>query len=369
MQLATQLATQLAIPALSTIVSTLLAATLPAQEDHFTSSPNGFTLTEGGSSNSLIGSAATLRYQQVDATNFGARQNRNRIAFRRDGLSPDNPLYGARNVELEVVLAEGRLLSFLTAFDSNYVSGTDALVFTKKTVAFPDWTVAPATTPANHDLVLMLDTLWSYRGKAVTGTDLLWEVRVYGNDSAGNPYPMDFDLVIPRFVTGIATPLGTSTCTATGASGPYTGDLDVLNFGTRMQIDIDVTNAAPNAPAAYMLGIPQVTPLQPMFCGDLRVLPLFVIPLGSTNAAGFAAQSFNAPYSPASIGASLAGQAVVADPDQPNGIALGQGEVSTVPLNPPTTPQCKHISASSPTAAIATGGIVDGGIIVLTDHP
>ena len=354
---------------LTASAAALLAAGLAAQEDHFTSSPDGFSSTEGGTSMDLIGSAATLRFQQVDATNFGGKEDRNRWAFRRDGLLADNPTYGARNVELELVLAEGDLGTFSTSFASNYVSGTDTLVFTKKTIAFPDWSVAPAATPANHDLVIFLDTMWSYNGKAVTGTDLLWEVRVYSNDKAGSAYPMDADIVVPDFLSGVSSALGTSTCTASGQSGTYNEHFSILNYGTKMQLDMDVSRAAANSPAAYLLGLPQTTPLQPLFCGDLQVNPLLVIAMGNTDPTGFAAVSFDAPYSPASIGGSIAGQCIVIDAGQPNSIGLAQGRLTNVPMDPPNTSQCKHIYDTNVAATTAASGVVDGGIICMTNHP
>ena len=107
----------------------LTASPLVAQADHYTPSPAGYESTEGSYHEHLIGAEPRLRYQQVDATNLGGKSNRNRMAFRRDGLLGVNNEWGSRTLELEVTWGDGNLQSFGPDFDANFTTTNKTVVF------------------------------------------------------------------------------------------------------------------------------------------------------------------------------------------------------------------------------------------------
>jgi len=354
-----------------------LIAAIPAaaQEDHFTSSPQGFEYVEGNTSIDLVGKEALLRYQQVDAFTFGSKTNRNRMMWRRDGLLPTNPGMGARNVEIEVLAAESDLGSMSTSFAGNYLAGTDQVVFNRKVVAFPDWSAAPATAPQSQSAALMIYTDvvgWGYPGKATSGTDFLWEIRVYSNDQAGTPYPMDADGGV---FTNVPSTGGTAvgpTCFGTGfASGRGANThVNMRNYGTHMELELDVDDVEAGQNGFVILGGQlQNTPLTSLLglCGDLEVAPLMTVALGPTNASGFAATTFsNLAYMPSLIGQTIYGQGAGFDTVQ--GLIMCRTRGVIVPVDPPSGSQLKYMFALDPNAASATSGILDGGIILMTNH-
>lgn len=362
----------LAIPA-AALIAAIPAA---AQEDHFTASPQGFEYVEGNTSIDLIGKEALLKYQQVDAFTFGSKTNRNRMYWRRDGILPTNPAYGSRNVEMEVLIAEANLGSMSTNFASNYIAGTDQVVFNRKSVSFPDWSVAPAVPPAPESgaLVIFTDVVgWGYPGKNTSGTDFLWEVRIYSNDQAGSSYPMDADTAVFNSVTGTGATAVNPSCFGTGfASGRgASSHLDMVNYGTHFDLHMDVSDIEVGQSSFMLLGAQlQNVPLTSLLglCGDLEVNPLMSINLGATNASGQASADFNnLTYVASLVGLQLHGQGVGMDSVQ--GVVLTRTRTLTVPINPPSGSQVKHMWALDPSAAAASSGIVGGGIILHTNHP
>ena len=359
---------KLAIPAAALAV----CVPLSAQEDHFTSSPQGFEGTEGNMSIDLIGNEALLRYQQVDAFTFGGKTNRNRILWRRDGLTATNPAFGSRNIDMEFSHGEGDLSTMSTNFSGNYSAVAEQVVITRKVINFPDWSAAPAIAPQAESaaMIIFTDVVgWGYPGKATSGTDFVWEVKVWSNDKAGTGYPMDADSVVPTHVTATGGTAVNPTCFATGfGSGRGANThVDVSNYGTHFDMHLDVGDIEVGQNAFVMLGNTLASTPTP-FCGNLEVVPLLTVPLGPTDPTGYAEVKFtNLTYNAALIGATIHGQGAGFDSVQ--GMVLNRTRSVTVPADPPVGTQVKHMWALDPTAATATSGIQNGGIIMLTNHP
>lgn len=356
---------KLALPAAALAVCLPLAA----QEDHFTSSPQGFEGVEGNLSIDLIGKEPLLRFQQVDAFTYGAKTNRNRVYFRRDGLLPSNPLYGARTVDMEFAFGEGNLGTMSTTFADNYIGSTHQVVFNRKLVNFPDWSAAPALPPQpeSQALILFTDVVgWGYAGRTATGTDFVWEVRVWSNDKGGQPYPMDGDTVIPTVVTSSGSAVGTG-CIATGQTSSVSHSNSLSNYGTSFDLSLGVSRCQPFQTAFSLLGATQVT-TNIGLCQPLQLLPVLTVNMGTTDATGAASIAFTGlAHNPALIGQSIVSQTVAFDTGL--GLALSQGRVVAVPVDPPSGNQVKYMWALDPDAATATSGLANGGIILHTNHP
>ncbi len=353
------------------VVATI-ATPVIAQPDHFTSSPAGYESTEGSLSVDLIGKEALLRFQQIDATNWGSKADRNRIAFRRDGLMPFDPNYVARTLDMELVMGEGDLATATSNFDGNYTAGTKTVVISRKRVSFPDWQAAPALAPQSESnwAILWLDSQWSYLGKQATGTDLVWEVRVWANDQAGKSYPMDADPVVLSVMQGATGSTGNSSCVTTGQTRGMNNHVEFFNHGTKMSSAFDISRAAPNSPATMLLGTTAQSIAIGGLCSTLELIPVTDVFMGNTDGTGFAFLSIDPiAYNTSLIGQSFYSQAVALDNTQPGGIGLGVGRKTYVPIDPSTNSQCVHLYSLDPNAASASSGVLDGGLILHTNHP
>jgi hypothetical protein len=351
----------------------VLAAGIPlaAQEDHFTSSPQGYETVEGNMSIDLIGKEPLLRFQQIDSLTLGSKTNRNRFGLRRDGLAGVNPAFGARTLDMELVAGEGHLASASTTFDDNYIAGTKTVIIARKSVSFPDWTVNPVTPPQSEPqwAILLLDAPWGYDGKVATGTDLVWEVRVWGSSAAGSSYPMDADIAAPTVLQGITAGLG-SGCITAGQASAMTITADNFNYGTKFSLTFRVTRAAANQPVTFLLGAQKQVTNLPGFCADLQIIPIMGLAIGSTDAAGAMTTIIDPiAYNATLINMAFEAQAVVMDPSQATGLALSPGRESIIAIDPPVGSAVKHLWALDPDATVATSGLVNGGIILHTNHP
>jgi hypothetical protein len=351
----------------------ILAAGLPlaAQEDHFSSSPQGYESVEGNTSSDLIGKEARLRFQQIDSLTLGAKTNRDRFALRRDGTAGVNPAYAARMLDMELVAGQGRLATASADFDTNYITGTKTVLIARKNVSFPDWTVNPVTPPQPEPqwAILVLDSLWAgYGGRVATGNDFVWEVRVWGNDHAGSSYPMDADSVKPSVVQGLTSGFGTG-CFTAGMTSAMTITADNFNHGTKLSLRLGVTRAAAGAPVTFLFGAQKlVTPL-PGFCADLQIVPILGVPMGTTDPAGALTNVIDPiAYNPALINVAFVAQAIVLDGSQLTGLALSPGRESIVAVDPPAVSGCLRLWALDPDATVATAA-ANGGIILFTNHP
>ncbi|MEM7205570.1 MAG: hypothetical protein AAF628_35265 [Planctomycetota bacterium] len=324
-------------------------------------SPVGFATVEGnGDSRSLVGTEPSLRYQQIDASLSGPRSNLNRMWFRRDGLLPDNSVYGARNIELELVLSESDLGAATTVFASNHLANTST-VFSRKTVSFSDWTFRPAVPPASFDTTLLFDVSWFYAGACATGNDLLWEVRVWSNDMAGQDYPFDAHTQpLASFgpLLSTSTSLGVG-CVAGGQTQPFTLTAGAVNFGTNLNLNATITNSVPGYG-----GVVLVEPVAlglPWFCGALHALQGPLFPVGPGGGPHFASTFLS--HDPSLLGVPFYLQAASFDPSKSFGFVVSNAARIAFPSDP-KPPVVGHAFALNATATTATSGFLPGGIIV-----
>ena len=329
---------------------------LAAQIDHFTSSPRGYEVTEGEGAIDLIGRQSRLRFQQIDATN-GRKWNINRLSFRRDGDAPDNLQFRSRTLSMAMVFSESDIETASRHFEDNYKTNT-ATVFDRKTVAFPDWSLAPVSPPASNSVVIYLDRLYSYSGKDVTGNDLLWEVVVWSNSRAGSSYPMDADPVVLRSSVDYGESIGPGGCIPSSGAANATIYTHVFNWLKAFEIDVNIFQGEPDSPAFALFGFSDGQLRHPALCSTLHVggEQHLALPLGSTDGGGFIAAEFELGYESRLIGRDLYSQAVVLDPGQPFtiGVTLTDGNVTRFPANPPSASQAVHLWANDPTATRAT---------------
>ena len=358
---------------LAAAASLVAALPLSAQADHFTTSPEGFDNSEGnGVSNDLLGTEPLLRYQQIDGTNLRSMTNRVKMAFRRDGWTPDNPAYGPRTIELEVVMSESNLANISTVFANNYTTNT-ATVVNRKFVNFEDWSLRPVLPPAIESNIIPFDVTWNYAGKTAGSGDLLWEVKVYSNTSAGVNYPFDFDLADPNASFGtkiptrsVATNLGTG-CISTGRTSPYTASVTILNDKTNFTWQASTSNAVPLAPAVMFIDVADLNLSLPGLCEPIHALLASYLQ-GTASATGSTSFTTTFPHNSWMIGQSVVIQAMSPDAPKTLGVSMSRGQTVTIPADP-NEPVLGRVWALNPNASIATVGPFPGGIIIYTNHP
>ncbi|MEM7204670.1 MAG: hypothetical protein AAF628_30715 [Planctomycetota bacterium] len=353
----------------------VIAVPVAAQGDHFTTSPEGYDFLEGNShSDDLIGTQPLLRYQQIDSTNTRSMSNRNRLAFRRDAHVLSSTEYGARNIEVEVVMAESDLDAISTTFDSNYTANS-MTVMNRVTVAFEDYTL-PQGFAATATNTLFFDQIWSYNGSG-GGTDLLWELKVYSNDQAGTRYPMDFEFVtrngkfgtpIPTSAAAFRNVISTGCATTFGNAGLAP---EIKNYGTFLELSNTVFNGVASAPVTLIIDSQDRALTSSAFCTTLHALVGAAIPAGTADATGRA--TFGPLVLPHDPG--LIGQTLVFQGFQPCvGCFPGQADVSAtraveLTVQPdPDKPKIGRVWSYDPTATDAVEGPHPGGLVIWTNH-
>lgn len=361
----------------------LLAAVLglglpvPAQLDHFTTSPEGYNFTEGNSyDEALLGTEPLLRFQQIDSTNNTNMNNRVQVAFRRDGRLFINPEYKRRTIELEIVFAESDLTNISSTFAANYKTN-QTVVLARKSVNFMDWIVPPTVPPAVETNAIVLDNIWHYAGKAASGNDFLWEVKVWSNSEAGKDYPFDFDYVVPNATFGTKVPtVGASTslspgCQVPGQPGPHIANPLLLNYGTNFEFRYASVNGPASQAVVLFLGTANANFSVPFLCNPLHAVTLST-PIGLADANGqFTLAPLNLGYNAALIGQKLIAQEARLCPGcfTPPVLDLSlSGGVEVLFPSDPLDPAVGRIWALDPNATTATQGPLPGGVIIYTNH-
>lgn len=357
------------------LLASSLAIVSPLPAQGWTTSPRGYLTVEGETRSSLFGIQAALRYQQIDTTNSNPLNNRRRYAFRRDGAAPTNLIFASRTVELELLMSESNLRFVSTNFDCNHKTNT-AVVFNRKFVNFPDWTVRPPSAPATQDLILLADTIWSYPGKTASGNDLLWEVKIWSNTGAGQAYPADY--AVPNPFAQVASRSAGSAlgvgCLASGHASPSRLDTRFVNTRSGFILDVEVKENADNQFHFLLMGFLQQSVAVPILCAPFHITgPLLTNPVGFADSGGNVDTCFRLGHDASGIGLPLIMQAFALDPSQQVPflpIALTDGNRTVIPADPtgPRAPVGHLFSVGDPdTANIAQFGPRPGGIILLSN--
>lgn len=325
-------------------------------------SPNGYLTTEGSSNHDyILFKYDEMRWQQLDDSSIGqAPQLVQRISWRRDGTSANDPAWAARTMDIEVVLSDSvPAAGVSTTQDANY-AGNTATVFTMKPVNLPDWTAQPASTPAAFDLVLQLDQPWPYTGLQ----SFLWEVRTQNNTSAAD-YGNDFQSMPGSNASGNnGSAVGTG-CVATGNSTAMALAARAENQITQYRVGYTVTNAPANQPAFVNIDFSNSNLSVPGLCANIIALPTFLLTAGTTDLNGELTYGLeNIPGSINLAGATIFSQALVFDPGQTYGITLSNGRSNTFPTQPSSPTMTSRVygyrlaSGSFRAPSAWTGGIV-----------
>ncbi len=345
-----------------------ITALLPAApQGPVTASPAGMLYVEGGGdSRDVLGTLAKTRYQQIDSTLVWPLTGIRSLSLRRDGRLGADPAYGARTVDLELILAEGDINNFSRTFANNHVANA-VTVLPRKQVQFPDWSAAPGQVPSSALLTLPFAQPFHYSGASVSGRDLVWDVKIYSNSAAGSDYPFDLEQVVPNAIFGQLVPtrsghvdLGFGCQVATGESHM---DIDIWNFGSKFTLDAHLHTAA-NAPVILNLGFFNAGLKPPGFCATIFALPGIALPVGMSNGIGDMDIDIDPiPYNPAIIGMDVYAQCVAPDASQPGvPLALSSGAKMTIPTDP-RGPAMGRLWSTDPAATRGANGPFAGGIV------
>ena len=323
----------------------LPAANLPAQS--FTRSfvtPRGAEFFEGNSSSSVMFGYTATRTQQVDAYLVGKEMPVIRaLAWRRNAGSSS----ALKTSTLTLLMAHADITQVGSTYANNYKS-TPIPVLPKTTVKLADWTRS-MTGPTPFDMVIPFRIPFVYNRKDA----LLWEVAA--TSTASSSYTQDWCSSLDGMTYG-DYPVELAAGCAT-AQGSFTQEV-LFRAGTNLEFGIRLSGGPANAAALGLLGTRDPNLVLPGLCAPLRVEPLVLLALGSTDAAGAlplpATPPVGTPWSPVFVGADLYVQCLAADPSRPGlPLALTNGQKCPAPTGNGQPPiRCQRIyNMKSATAA------------------
>jgi hypothetical protein len=306
-------------------------------------SPKGFDTTEGNAVFYHWG--GNRRFQQIDASHIGLPRPIRTLAWRRDALGGGSGAT-ARTFDLEVKMANKSFAVQSLDMDLNLAGATT--VFPKANVNFPDWTQVPPAPPAPFDFVVTLSAPFVY-----LGIDGLLIDFSHDNASSTTIITMDRDYGGP--ISGAGALLGTG-CVATGRTAAFGHRLTLENNGPTMprfgmRLRVNSTNAPSTSPIYFALAASDSNLSLPGLCSNVRALPVFVLPLGFSDAAGL----FQDVYLSFAYDISIQGQAVVTqliglDSGQPGlPFVVSNGAQATMPSTfPAAANECVYAWTTLP---------------------
>ncbi|MCA8968201.1 MAG: hypothetical protein KDC95_00405 [Planctomycetes bacterium] len=273
---------------------------------------------EGDSRSALFFIAS--RSMQVDdnlrASNLTSVRS---ISLRRNAAPQGSSTPQGCEIELSMGFAVATLG---TNMDNNYASGTKKIVFTKKSVMLPDWTMG-TRSPADFEFTLKFDSAFVLDPKQVP----LWDMKswIYFVDTH------EFDLFskLPPWTSGeLPQEFGRGCATANGVVG-Y--ELRTEADATTLAFVHEVWNGPSGAPALAFLGF-QDPNLAIGLCANLRADPAIVVPLGATDGFGDVTARATMPWSASIAGVPLFAQGLCLDAtQQPLRFVLTNGCRTTTP--------------------------------------
>ena len=303
------------------------AAAAPAQ---FVTSPQGFATTEGPS---FFGTwAIGGRYQQLDGTQLGQPRRISAIAFRRNGDAAGGRT-GARSFDLEVRMGEASMARLTGGFATNYLPGTEQVVYAKKKTNLPDWS-SFAGAPAPFDFVVTLDVPFDYSGNGALVIDF-----EYQNSTLRFLAYADGVREDPQTRPPANEEFG---CTIVGASGPFEHDFSFENSGPLlgglgMAMPVGVRNGPRSSPVVMMISGDDPAITVPGLCSTLHASPgvEFVFTTDAQGNVPLTRLAFQ--HSPAAIGQFVQTQCLALDAGQP-GIPLALSNAYTTEAAPDPVP-------------------------------
>lgn len=327
-------------------VALLLCGSATAQS--FTS-PAGLSSIEG---NTRFYTYTNRRYMGIDASNTHVVATIRSFALRRDKGAPISG--GASTADLTLTLGETNMATVYSEMDRNFLPGKRTLVFPKKNVNWPDWSL-PATTPAPFDVRISLLTTYAYNGP--NGNALVWDLTLENATNTDNWCDRAITTDYPGSSQVIGTGcFGFSLTTMMRSNGP-----GMPNFGMRLQAG--VTSAPVSTPVALSIALTDANCSVPVLCTTLRALPLAVFPLGVSDASGTVYDCyFQTKYNVTANGLSLVTQAFAEDRGT---LRLSNARSSTMPTSAETTGYEACYLFSSLTNVPNTSPVITGGSIVV----
>lgn len=342
------------------IHSSLLFAALTSAAVAQVTTPVGYGATEGNAV--FFNFAPARRLQCLDGTQANTAAVFTRFSLRRDGGSATNTQYGARTVDLQVVLGPANLAQVSADFNANLVGST--VVYALRSTNMPDWTNAPISQPAPFDFNLTLDAPFVH-----VGGPLLWELEHLNST-------VSTQTVLDRQYNAYASLVGTDIvgsvgCTPTGGSAPFTHTTTMRNGGAAagsagMYLQVSATNAPTTAPVLLSIDAVDSAISLPFLCATLHAQPTVLIPVGVSGATGtLPSLAIGFPHNPRFVGASLVTQLVSVDAGQAPPllpIVLSNGRTSSMPGDP--TALCSPACYAFATSPATTGTFNFGGSLV-----
>ncbi|MHC4514199.1 MAG: hypothetical protein ACYTGO_07305 [Planctomycetota bacterium] len=299
---------------------------LPAQPLKYIASPKGL-LAKEGNQNFFFGS--NRRFQGIDHTHAGNVMVLKSFSLRRNGTSGTTNTAGTADAILDMGLANFGVLT--REMDKNYMAGSRKNVFKKTNISFPNWGSGTTTPPAPFDFTLPFNTTFLYLGKNA----LLWDLTMQNNPSGGQ---VDRDYV--SRTTSTAGSLGAG-CLATGQTSSFIQNMSLQNNGAAMpnfglRMVVGARTGPRNTGLMLSVALTNSNFTVPGWCAKVHAVPLFLAPLGTTDAAGLLRDRyFSGPYSPTATGLPIVSQLFGVDTGQVGSIVLSEGRSGTIPA-PPT---------------------------------
>ncbi|MCB9872527.1 MAG: hypothetical protein H6837_21930, partial [Planctomycetes bacterium] len=254
----------------TSLALSLLASTGFAQS--FTS-PAGLSSTEG---NAVFYASTNRRYMGIDATNTNQVATIKSFGLRRDkGVASTA---GASTVDLTLTIGETNMGVVYSEFDKNFLPGKSTLVFPKKNVNWPDWSL-PSTTPAPFDFTVSLVTTYVYVGPSSKNA-LVWDLKLENGTNTGNLLDRDYT----SYSSGASTALGSGCSGFSLTAYMRSNGAGMPNYGMRLLAG--VTNAPASTPVALSIALTDANATIPGICTTVHALPIAILPLGVSDTSG-----------------------------------------------------------------------------------
>lgn len=336
----------------------LLSATLGAQSH--TVSPPGFASQPGDFQSTDPFFDAAARYQQVHG-DVATPATVSAISLRQ-AQWPVRSM-PARTLDAELWIGAGDEAAMTSTFASNWL-GSPAIAMQRRSVNLPDWSQAPASSPAPWSVTFPFDQPTTVG----TNGDLLWELRIHSTTHAGFYWADAYQA--QGIALGRGGPVGTA-CTASMFPFPVTFQVELQARRATREFAIQAVsvNYPPNEAGAFFIGVQDSSLAIPGLCAPLRVTPLFGIPATVSGRGVLPFTIATWPFDPAAVGFGLRLQAAAMDPGRPGlPVVLSQAWVGSLPDLPPAGHPVRRLIASSATATSGRLDVIPAALITRFTH-
>jgi hypothetical protein len=318
---------------------TALAVCAAPAAQSFTVSPPQYAEYHGTDGNTFPWNNL-FRYQQIDAHLGSMPRVLRGLAWRHD----TNGNWAARTLEVEVLMANSSLAAASATFAANYAAPAQ-VVFVRKNVNTPAWSIPVRALPTPFDFALLHDVPFVHTGQA----DLLWEV-VITNTSMATTFGCNAASSSATTNPGSYTMNGTG-CTTPNGSYELRSSITTSRTSNAVTFTWNARSAPGGAASALLLSIVDPDALLPGLCGRLRAISLLQINGTTSNTGAWTPTAGSLPLDPSWVGLALFAQAVSADPTQGGiPVALSNGVRSRIGDVPQPVNMARIYANGTPTA-------------------